>query len=156
MENGTIVIRVANTKDVHSISKIEENCFPETQKFGKSIIFALLYMSPKYISLTALIDKEIVGYIIGEINDAELSLAKIVSIAVKKEHQRKGVGKTLLKTLEKQLKSEYHIQRIQLQVHVDNRSAIYFYQNNNYEIIKKIQNYYARSENAYLMQKELN
>ncbi|MHA1972688.1 MAG: GNAT family N-acetyltransferase [Candidatus Hodarchaeales archaeon] len=150
-----IVVRTANPSDINSISKIEDKCFPDKQKFGKSIIFALLYMSPRYMSFTALIGKEIVGYIIGEVDENETSLAKIVTIAVKSEYRRMGVGKNLLKTLEKQFKDECQIKRVQLQVYVKNRSAIDFYKNNNYKILKEIRNYYARNENAFLMSKEL-
>jgi len=150
-----IIVRTAKTKDVNCISNIEERCFPDKQKFGKSIIFALLYMSPKYMSFSALIGKEIVGYIIGEIDDNEPQLARIVSIAVKKDSRRRGIGKSLLKTLEKHIIDEYNIQQIQLQVHTNNQTAIKFYEANDYKVLKELRNYYGRKENAFLMGKEV-
>ena len=149
-------IEPSNPSDVDYITNMEKQCFDKHLQYGPSILFNLLN-SAKYISLTAKTshdDKKLVlGCAIGENDQKEDVLGRIVLIIVEPQFQRKNVGTKLLSALETKLNNVYGIKSYELQVHYRNEKAIYFYQKNGYTISKKIRRYYDRKNHAYLMKK---
>jgi ribosomal-protein-alanine N-acetyltransferase len=99
----------------------------------------------------AKLSKEIVGYAIGEKNkDSGL----IVSVAVKKEWRKKGIGSRLIEKLLENFKKE-GMRIVFLHVREENKEAINFYQALGFKIRELVENYYSNGENAYLMEKSL-
>lgn len=153
-----IEINPSNPSDVDYITKMEKECFEKHLRYGPSILFNLLN-SAKYISLTATKkspqndNRQVIGCAIGENDQKENTVGRIVLIIIDRQFQRKKIGTELLSVLENKLKNVYGIESYELQVHYRNDNAVSFYQKNGYTISKKIRNYYDRKEHAFLMQK---
>ena len=60
----------------------------------------------------------------------------------------------LLKRAEDMLR-DYGIEIYDLQVDVSNRNAVRFYNKHGFTLVRKLPNYYANGNDAYLMVKEL-
>ena len=77
--------------------------------------------------------------------------AEIIDIYVKKEFRCKNIGTNLISNFIKDLEN---CDNITLEVNVNNKIAIDFYKNLNFEIVSIRKNYY-KNEDAYLMKKDL-
>ncbi|UCG04312.1 MAG: GNAT family N-acetyltransferase [Candidatus Heimdallarchaeota archaeon] len=154
-DNVGIKIRKGTVEDADKLTEIERLCFPSEVRYGPSVLAVLLSMTPIYTVLTVqTVEKEeIIAFAIGEQDETDEMLGRIITIQVDPSFWRKGVGEKLLLELEATLHKEHGIERFELQVHYKNEKAIKFYQNNGYHTIRLIHNYYERKEHAYLMEK---
>ena len=148
MEN--LSIEKFNPLNLNEILEIERNAFEKKETFPKEYFLEVFKKWPEGF-LVAKINKEIVGYAIGEKNE---NSGLIISVAVKKEWRRRGIGKKLIEKLLENFKKE-GIKKIFLHVREENKEAINFYQALGFRIIELIGNYYSSGENAYLMEKTL-
>ncbi|MHA2203051.1 MAG: GNAT family N-acetyltransferase [Candidatus Hodarchaeales archaeon] len=151
-----IRIRAGKIEDADKLNEIEKACFPNELRYGPSVLAVLLSMTPIYTVLTVRIaeNSEIIAFAIGEQDDNDESLGRIISIQVNPPFWRKSIGKRLLLELETKLQEEYGIRYFELQVHFKNEKAIRFYQKNGYKKTSLLRNYYERKEHAYLMEKK--
>jgi ribosomal-protein-alanine N-acetyltransferase len=148
MEN--LLIEKFDPVEINEILEIERNAFEKKEAFPKEYFLELSKKWPDGF-LVAKLDKEIVGYAIGEKSkDSGL----IVSVAVKKEWRRRGIGRRLVEKLLENFKKE-GMKIVFLHVREENRDAINFYQALGFKIIELVENYYSNGENAYLMEKSL-
>jgi len=148
MEN--LLIEKFDPSNLNEILEIEKNSFEKKEAFPKEYF---LELSKKWSEgfLVAKLGGEIVGYAIGEKSkDSGL----IVSVAVKKEWRRRGIGRKLIEKLLENFKKE-GMKIVFLHVREENRDAINFYQALGFKIIELVENYYSNGENAYLMEKSL-
>ncbi|MFX0122606.1 MAG: GNAT family N-acetyltransferase [Candidatus Hodarchaeota archaeon] len=154
-DNVEIKIRTGMIRDADRLNEIEKACFPSELRYGPSILTTLLSMTPIYTVLTVHMadDSEILAFAIGEQDDFNETVGRIITIQVDPPFWRMGIGKKLLLELETKLYEEYSIKSFELQVHYKNKRAIRFYQKNGYKIVRLLQNYYERKEHAYLMEK---
>jgi ribosomal-protein-alanine N-acetyltransferase len=148
MEN--LVIERFDPISLNEILEIERNAFEKKETFPKEYFLELSKKWPDGF-LVAKLDREIVGYAIGE-KDKDSGL--IISVAVKKEWRRRGIGKRLVEKLLENFKKE-GMKIVFLHVREENREAINFYQALGFRIIELVENYYSNGENAYLMEKTL-
>jgi ribosomal-protein-alanine N-acetyltransferase len=148
MEN--LLIEKFAPSNLNEILEIEKNVFEKKETFPKEYFLELSKRWPEGF-LVARIDRETVGYAIGEKNkDSGL----IISIAVKKEWRRKGIGRKLIEKLLENFKKE-GMKIVFLHVREENKEAINFYRALGFKIIELVENYYSNGENAYLMEKTL-
>jgi ribosomal-protein-alanine N-acetyltransferase len=148
MEN--LVIERFDPINLNEILEIEKNAFEKKEVFPKEYFLELSKKWPEGF-LMAKLGEEIVGYAIGEKSkDSGL----IVSVAVKKEWRRRGIGRKLIEKLLENFKKE-GMKIVFLHVREENRDAINFYQALGFKIIELVENYYSNGENAYLMEKSL-
>ena len=145
-----LVIERFNPLNLEEILEIERNAFEKKEVFPKEYLLEIFKKWPEGF-LVAKINKEIIGYTIGQKNE---NSGLIISIAVKKEWRRKGIGRKLIEKLLENFKKE-GIRNIFLHVREENKEAINFYQALGFKIIELIGNYYSNGENAYLMEKTL-
>ncbi|MFX1282840.1 MAG: GNAT family N-acetyltransferase [Promethearchaeota archaeon] len=112
-------------------------------------------MASNYIVLTVQLvkDKKIIAFAVGEQDDDDKTLGRIITIQVDPPYQGKQIGSKLLLKLEKSLQLNYEVKKSELQVHYKNERAIEFYRKHNYYVKKRLQNYYDRKEHAFLMVK---
>jgi ribosomal-protein-alanine N-acetyltransferase len=148
MEN--LVIERFDPINLNEILEIEKNSFEKKETFPKEYFLELSKKWPEGF-LVAKLGGEIVGYAVGE-KDKDSGL--IVSVAVKKEWRRKGIGRKLIEKLLENFKKE-GMKIVFLHVREENRGAINFYQALGFKIIELVENYYSNGENAYLMEKTL-
>jgi ribosomal-protein-alanine N-acetyltransferase len=148
MEN--LLIEKFDPVEINEILEIERNAFEKKETFPKEYFLELSKKWPEGF-LVAKLDGEIVGYAIGEKNkDSGL----IISVAVKKEWRRRGIGRKLMeKLLENFKKGGMRI--VFLHVREENKEAINFYQALGFKIRELVENYYSNGEDAYLMEKSL-
>lgn len=93
------------------------------------------------------IEKNIAGFIAFYMNDFSQKEAYISMLAVHEKYRRLGLGKFLLKRCITLVK-DIGMVSIKLEVAIDNKTAITFYENNGFEI-------YANSETSYYMKRIL-
>lgn len=153
------LIRKAKEEDIDGVIYINSVTLPEhyTTSFYNSIL-----LSNPDTFLVAEHEGRIIGYHMGRI---EYGLAlrgfpkfvkkgHVISIAVLKEHRRKGVATMLLKTaLEEFTKKGCEVSF--LEVRVSNEPAINLYKKMGYEIVDRITGYYSDGEDAFVMEKNL-
>ncbi len=94
----------------------------------------------------------VVGYAVGIIEGN--NEGHIVSIAVDPEFRGLGIGKALMRELERRF-SDYGVSLIKLEVSVKNQVAIKLYKSLGYKIVSRASNYYPDGSDAYLMLKIL-
>jgi ribosomal-protein-alanine N-acetyltransferase len=143
-----IKIDKCSFKDLRKVYEVELESFDHPYPFPVFLNFLL--KEPNGF-LIAKMNDQIVGYIIGII---EKNIGTIVSIAVKKDYRRKGIGKKLLDCIIEYFKSK-NISIINLQVRIDNYEAISFYENNGFKKVKILKNYYGDGCDAFLMEKKI-
>ncbi|MHA2245805.1 MAG: GNAT family N-acetyltransferase [Candidatus Hodarchaeales archaeon] len=150
-----IIFRTGTIEDVDRINEIEMACFPSELRYGPSILVTLLTMTPNYtVIIVQPVGKSlIIAFAVGEQDDDDESLGRIITIQVDPPYQGRQIGSKLLVNLETKLSVEYQVKKFELQVHYKNEKAIRFYQKHQYKLKKRLQNYYDRKEHAFLMQK---
>jgi ribosomal-protein-alanine N-acetyltransferase len=143
-----IIIETASMKHLDRLYEIEKECFGE-EAFSRSQIANLLgdYNS---ISLVAVENKKIVGFIIGVIRVERNALdGHVLTIDVSPQYQQKGVGSKLLQGVEKIFLGK-NVKECHLEVREDNIRALRLYRRNGYRAIGKLKNYYGKSDGLYL------
>lgn len=149
MKREAVTIRRALLPDFPQIVKVESSSFE--RPYSPKLMLALLHLHHDMFYV-ALANEEVVGYVVGvKRNDG---CGHIISIAVKPEWRRKGIGSKLMATLLNAFK-EKGLKRVLLEVAVSNERAIAFYKHVGFEITSLLRNYYPWGEDAYLMVKGL-
>ena len=131
--------------DVSVIKKINETYLPENYKY--SLWFEIVKNFPKY-NFVCKKDNEIVGYILGCPNflDEKPDEIILMSIAIEKEHRRKGIARSLIKLFLREVGKK----RCILQVRESNK-AISLYESLGFKSEGLHQKYYKDGENAVMM-----
>jgi len=143
-------LREFKISDLKEILEIERGSFPKRNAFSKEY-FQKLYQKYPQGFVVAEIEKEIVGYGIGQISG---DFGEIISIAVKSNWRKKGIGTKLANFLINDFQKK-GIKSVFLHVREKNREAISFYQKLGFKILKTIKNYYSNGDDAFLMEKVL-
>ncbi len=97
-------------------------------------------------------DQAVAGFICGGITGE--GEARILMLAVDTPYRRNGIGTGLI-TLFEQEAAKVKVNRIKLEVRVDNDEAIRFYRNHGYSISSLLPSYYNDGSDAYVMEKML-
>jgi len=139
----SIVIRPFDARDSSDIIRIDSESF----RTMNPTYDLFIYMTYGSEILVADIGKGVVGYVVVSYRDEE---AKIMSIAVKKEFRRRGIGKILLRETIRRAKKR-GIKRITLEVRTSNKIAQNLYKKMGFEIAGVLDSYYSDGESAYLM-----
>lgn len=103
------------------------------------------------IVLVATIQGEIVGFGIMKFGDLQ---AHLHLLAVEPRHRRVGIGRAMMRWLEKSCRTA-GIRQIRLEVRDRNQAARLFYRNLGYRRLGQIPGYYDRSETALVFGKRL-
>jgi len=144
-----IKIRKFELSDLPAVMEIEKISFPKTQAYPRSY-FQKYYQKYPESFIVVETQGEIVGYAISRFKE---DLGEFISLAVKPKFRRKGIGANLTKFLIEHFQKK-NIKKVFLHVRARNKKAVSFYKNLGFEILKKIENYYRNSDDAYLMKKE--
>jgi len=122
-----------------------------TERYNPSI-FNYFYETYPQGFIVAEIAHKIVGFIVTV--KTKPDTAKILMLAVSKQHRRKKIGTMLLNELYKKILEE-NITAIELEVRTDNTTAIKFYEKHGFKIKNKLPNFYQNGEPAYVMRKNI-
>ena len=144
-----ITVRFAEKKDVKAIADIEAECFttPETENTVRDVI-----ENEVYEAFVAENDGVIVGHTITMTTCGDTD---ILSIAVKPEYRRFGIGDRLMENLFESAEKN-NVENIFLEVRRSNIPAISLYEKNGFEKIGERKNFYdLPREDAVLMKKTI-
>ena len=158
-EEKTYNIREARLTDLDQVISINMEALPEhyprafweehVKRWNKAF-------------LVAEVDGWIVGYIMcrvewgwGFTKNKILKKGHVISIAVRKEYRRRGIGKKLMEEAMKALKEVYGAEEVYLEVRVSNKPAISLYEKLGFKIVKRVAAYYLDGEDAYIMARKL-
>lgn len=135
-------------QDILKISELEKECFKEAWTFQ---MFADSFSSDLFSCILAEDNGEIVGY---ACQTVLFENAEIDDVAVAPEYRKRGIGRTMMKRLEKDALRRGASVSL-LEVRVSNASAMRLYLKMGYRGIYTRQRYYPDGEDAVVMQKHL-
>ncbi len=138
-------VRTFQPDDMFPVIKLASETLPEC--YNPSLFNYFYETFPQGFLVNEKLHK-IVGFIVGAKTTPDT--ARILMLAVAKQHRRYGVGKSLLNQFLKELTLQ-NIKHIELEVRIDNKQAIKFYQKHGFDITDVLTNFYQNGEDAYLM-----
>jgi ribosomal protein S18 acetylase RimI-like enzyme len=144
--NLTFTIEKSNWRDLSSLRRLEQECFPE-DAWPLWDLIGVLTLSG-IIRLKAICRGEMVGFVAGEIKRPE-KVGWISTIGTLESHRRAGIGTALLAACEKQLA----MRRIRLCVRTTNQSALRLYDKLGYIKIDTWHHYYSDGADAFILEK---
>jgi len=152
-------IRQFEPRDIEEVVQINQACLPEN--YSPHFFFEI-YESCKDAFLVAQIGRRIVGYIMCRIELSFSDLIKfrlarkghIISIAVRPEARRQGIGTALVNSAMRALEG-HNVEECFLEVRVNNEEAISMYKGLAFQIVRRIPFYYQDGTDAYLMAKRI-
>jgi len=148
-DGGPVVIRKALLSDFDKIVEVESSSFK--RPYPPTLLLSLLHLHSDMFYV-ALVDGEVVGYVVGA--RRRDGSGHVISIAVKPEWRRRGIGVKLMEALLDAFK-ERGLKRALLEVAASNEEAVAFYKRLGFKVIMLLKGYYPWGEDAYLMVKEL-
>jgi len=150
----SITIRRASFRDLDTLCEIEKECFT-SEAFTREQIGYLL-RAPMGVSLIAEMGHEIVGFIVGLIQEyGNMRIGHIFTVDVLTKHRRRGVASRLLDDLE-QIFRERRVQISHLEVRAGNLAAQKLYRKHGYTDVGVLKNYYGRGIHGIQLKKNLN
>ena len=138
-------IRLFEPGDMFSVIKLASMTL--TEQYNPSI-FNYFYETFPEGFIVAEKNHKIVGFILGVITNRDI--AKILMISVDDKFRRQKIGKELLSEFINIIKNK-NLNIIELEVRIDNISAIKFYEKHNFKIVNKLTQFYQNGEDAYTM-----
>ena len=154
-EQSALIIRRFELKDLDQVMEINRQTLPENypERF-----FRTIYAELPSSFLICEVDGKVIGYTMARIETGlshysffhRAKKGHTVSIAIKPEYRRRGIGTKLLKESINAMINQ-GVNELFLEVRVSNKAAVCLYQSLGYEILKEIRHYYRDFEAAYLM-----
>jgi [ribosomal protein S18]-alanine N-acetyltransferase len=127
---------------------IENQCF-EQEAFTKQ---QLAYLIADYstIGLTALVNGEIVGFVLARVNiRRNVTFGHILTIEVAPTYRRKGIAQKLLQEIENTLRDR-GVNECRLEVRENNKAALNLYRKLGYTKIGRLEKCYGTAHGLYL------
>lgn len=147
------VVQRTSVADLDALYKIEQRCFTK-EAWSKRQIATFLKASGA-VSLTVKTNGEIIGFAIGLVNQYDgMKIGHIVTIDVPPDHRRKGIGMTLLRSIEQEFKN-IGVKVSYLEVREDNLAAMRLYRKAGYVEVERLENYYSRGGHGVRLEKTL-
>ncbi|WP_444897004.1 GNAT family N-acetyltransferase [Microbulbifer sp. SSSA005] len=119
--------------EIHSFASVNENT--SQLLFLSSDKVANLFSDPNNYTLVAELDTKVVGYVtlflINKIRDRH---SAVLAIAVHPEFHGRGVGRMLMEEALNQADNWLNLIRLELEVHVDNGTAIALYEGSGFQV----------------------
>jgi ribosomal-protein-alanine N-acetyltransferase len=137
-----ITIRPFEFDDSRKILEIEEAIFNEPNP----LLYAMIESRPLEGFIVAEAGGDLCGYLLGTLLMDE---ARILLIAVKDAHRRKGIGAQLVSEYVESVKGRASM--IRLEVRASNLAAQTFYFKLGFRFIGMVNNYYRNGDSAYIM-----
>jgi ribosomal-protein-alanine acetyltransferase len=141
-------IEDATTSVLEELYTIEKQCFGK-EAFSKQQI-AYLLTDYNTITLTARINNEIAGFVIGQIDIINNTpTGHIITVNTVPAYRRKGIARKLLREIEALFKKK-SIKECRLEVREDNIAAAKLYQKLGYKQVGKLEKYYGDAHGLHL------
>jgi len=150
-----IKIRKFLLSDLEKVMNVEKVSFPKNRAYPRSYFEKYFKRYPQGF-IVAEDRGKILGYAIGEMRNRVPAkrVGEFVSLAVKPEFRKKGIGRELTNFLINLFEKE-GVKNISLNVRAENKIAISFYKNLGFKIVKRVKKYYRNGDDAYIMNEKL-
>ena len=140
-----VVIRKVQARDLDQINRIADAVLRENYSLE---LFTHLFERAGGAFMAALDREEVLGFVLSV--PLTSRTMRILMIAVRAEHQSRGIGKMLLES-SKEHSVTRMMNKIVLEVGVDNDRAVEFYSRNGFSVVSRINEYYNDRTDAYVM-----
>jgi len=150
-----IIIRKAADNDLRDIVTVWKRNI-ETINTASDIADLFRYFKKYFFVAVSTVSNSqdrdsVIGFVGGAIRSGH---GHISGIAVDKEYRTQGIGKSLLKTVEREFLANKH-EKVTLEVRISNRGAIGFYEKQGYNQSYIVKRYYANGEDAIVYEKRI-
>jgi len=142
-----ITIRNFQPDDMFSVIKLASETLSE--HYNPSLFNHFYETFPEGLIIVEKLHK-IIGFIVGI--KTGINTARILMLSISEKQRRQGLGSTLLNHFLKEMALQ-NIKQIDLEVRVDNKHAIKFYQKNGFNIMELLPKFYQNGEDAYQMKR---
>ncbi|MGH9787657.1 MAG: GNAT family N-acetyltransferase [Candidatus Acidiferrales bacterium] len=149
--NARFVVRSYRPEDFEAIYRLDQGCYPPGIAYSRYALGEFLSL-PGARAWVAEEEERLVAFIIAR--HVSRRHGHIITLDVREDRRRRGVGTTLLATAEEWLRS-LGVTRVRLETAVDNAAAVAFWQKTGYTIIGRLPGYYLGRIDALRMEKEL-
>ena len=139
------LVRGFREEDVYDVFRISFESL--TEKYSLELFLDIYRAWPDGFLVADM--GEVVGFIAGMRYEGN---ARILMLAVDKNHRGRGIGNALLNRFILQCRKE-GLKSISLEVRTSNRKAIEFYAKRGFQIVSMLKNYYTNGDSAYVMWK---
>ena len=152
MKNQTrFVIRRAELRDLDELVLLEDEAFEGDEVTRRAFRRALV--SPWQTIFVADDRAHPIGFALVRFSPRHRH-ARVYSLVVAKAHQRQGVGRGLLETVEGDCQKR-GAEDVRLEVRTDNQQAYKLYQDCGYSVFDQMENYYDDGCTALRMRKQI-
>lgn len=163
--NFTPLIRKAEERDLPAVIYINRSELPENYPYS---FFEYVLRNNPTLFYVADVNGKIVGYVMAQLEEGgryilltsmpeifkEGKVVHLLSIAVLKDYQGRGIGSLLLQRIIESAR-KLGARRIYLEVRVSNERAQRLYKKFGFRVFARLSTYYMDGEDAYLMVKDL-
>lgn len=146
--DSEVKIRRFKPSDLERVLSIERMSFPTP---WSRVSFKRVHLANPNRFIVAEIGSKVVGYGIWQL---KRTLGHLLNLSVDERHRKKGIGSTLLKTIEQKM-TEKEAEYCQLEVRAGNFTARKFCLNRGYEKVERKRGYYPDGVDAIIMKKDL-
>ncbi len=147
-------IREFEESDLPAVMELNRTCLPEN--YPDNFFMGIHYHAPKSF-LVADTGGSVIGYImcriergISSFGHRPVKKGHIVSVAVRKDMRRRGVGSALI-TAAMRAMNDYGASEYFLEVRRSNEDAISVYERLGFRMVRVLKAYYRDGEDAFLM-----
>lgn len=137
--------------DFEAAYRLDQACYPRLMAYSRFALREFL-SAPGARAWTAEEDSTLVGFVI--VQKLGGRRGHVITLDVREDLRRRGVGRRLLAQAEAWLKGE-GVRRIHLETAVENAGGVAFWKAAGYRIVGSQPGYYADRWDAYAMEKEL-
>jgi ribosomal-protein-alanine N-acetyltransferase len=144
-----MIVRRAEQRDLPQIVQIEGLCFPEETAFPPGMFAYIIKYSVSLVACEP--EGGVLGFIMGYTSGRG---GAVYTLDVHPRYRRKGVGSSLIKALEEQLRA-LGANAIRLEAALENPDAMNLYRKAGYRERELVRNYYGWGKDAVRMWKHL-
>lgn len=146
------VLRDYRPADFESMWALDQECFPPGIAYSRAELRAFL-AGKRAETIVAERDGHVLGFVLGR-RRGGMRDGHVITLDVAGAARRHGLGRRLLVELERRFRAS-GVERIELEVAVENTPAIAFYQRLGYQKVADLAGYYGPGQHAWKMAKAL-
>ncbi len=146
------LLRPYRPSDLERLGQIDRSCFPPRIAFGKREMRQALEGKGALATVAATDSGEIAGFVAAERTSPRKG--HIVTIDVRPQFRREGLGMQLMRSMEAQL-LRLGASKIELETGEENIAAQSLFQGLGYECLRIVDDYYPDGSGAWIMQKRI-
>lgn len=147
-------MRVATAADLDAVLALEQACYPPRQAYGREEYRYALRVA-KAVNLLHEEDGRVVGFV-GAFHHRTWRTGHVYTVNVHPSQRGRGLGVRLMAACHDAL-AALGMERVVLEVNVDNQAAIALYEKCGYRLVRRLPDYYTTYDDndAFLYERDL-